>query len=98
MLSAVAVTVELSARRMVTVLPASALPVSTLPSALKVPVGAVGAVRSTITVVEVEIGLVPEPLLAVAVKACGPSLSTGVVKLQLPLAFAVTVPISTPLL
>lgn len=83
---------------MVTVLPASAVPVNTLPSALKVPAGAVGAVTSTITVVESEIGLVPAELVAVAVKACDPSLNAGVVKLQLPLASATTVPIDTPLL
>ncbi|MNS78155.1 hypothetical protein D3C71_1236080 [compost metagenome] len=67
---AVVVTRVPSARRIVTVLPASALPVSTLPSALKVPFGALGATVSTITVVGIETGPVPPmTLVAVAVKA-----------------------------
>ena len=98
MLPAIVVTVLPSPRRIETVLPASALPVNTLPSALKVPVGAVGAVRSTITLVAEETGLVPELFVAVAVKAWEPSLNAGVVKVQLPELSATAVPIDTPLL
>ncbi|MND97669.1 hypothetical protein D3C80_899940 [compost metagenome] len=73
MLLATVVTVELSGKRIVTVLPASALPVKTLPSALKVPFGAFGATVSTIMVVGVDTGPTPPTtLVAVAVKACEP--------------------------
>ena len=92
-----AVTVEPSARRIVTVLPASALPVRTLPSALKVPVGAVGAVVSTIIVVTADATLVlPAASVAVAVKLCVPCVNVVVVcgRVQLPLPSAVTVPTS----
>lgn len=75
---------------------ASAVPVNTLPSALKVPAGAVGAVRSTIIVVTTDAGLVlPAASVAVAVKLWVPCVSVVVSgNVQLPLASAVTVPTS----
>ena len=77
-------------------LPASAVPVRTLPSALKVPVGAVGAVVSTIIVVTADATLVlPAASVAVAVKLCVPCASVVVCgRVQLPLPSAVTVPTS----
>ena len=82
-----------------TVLPASATPLTVPPSALIRSVGAVGGVVSTITLNEPDNPLAPLALVAVAVNAWLPSLSApDGVKLQIPLPSAVVKPISTPLL
>ena len=47
---------------------------------------------ATVSVRAGEAALVDPPLVAVAVKLCAPSASTGVVKVQTPLLFVVAVP------
>ncbi len=99
LLPAVVVSVTPPASVTVTVLFASACPESEPPSALSVPDGVPGASVSTITVAALETLPVPLALVAVAVKAWLPSVKLPVgVKLQFPLAFAVVVPSSAPLL
>ena len=83
---------------MVTVLPASALPVTCEPSSETTrPVGAVGAAVSIATVKPVEVPLVPLLLVAVKVKTCWPSGSAVGVNVQCPESSAVVLPIDTPL-
>ncbi|SAJ29459.1 Uncharacterised protein [Enterobacter cloacae] len=83
---------------MVTVLPASAVPVTCVPLVITAsPVGAAGGVRSTLIVIIGDGALVlPAASVAVAVKLCAPSVSVVLVcgSVQLPLASAVTVPTS----
>ena len=63
---------------MVTVLPASALPVTTVPSAeTSIPFGASGARVSTTTVNAEDTPLVPLLFVAVKVKTCWPSSIAG---------------------
>ena len=83
---------------MVTVLPASAVPVTCVPLVITArPVGTAGGVRSTVMVVTDDGALVlPAASVAVAVKLCCPSASVVLVcgSVQFPLASAVTVPTS----
>ena len=83
---------------MVTVLPASAVPVTCVPLVITARLaGTFGAVRSTVMVVVADGVLVlPAASVAVAVKLCVPSVSVVVVcgSVQLPFASAVTVPTS----
>ncbi|HAT8015848.1 TPA: hypothetical protein GF715_24685 [Citrobacter rodentium NBRC 105723 = DSM 16636] len=83
---------------MVTVAPASAVPVIVRPSSetSRLPAGC-GGVVSTVTVQAAEGALIlPVASVAVTVMVCVPSLSAGGVTLQLPLV-TVAVPILTPL-
>ncbi|NJZ67570.1 hypothetical protein GO281_03488 [Ralstonia solanacearum] len=85
-------------RSRLTVLPASAVPESVVPS-LGLSVGAVGAAVSTVRVIaEVAVLTLPAASVAVTVMLWLPSArAVAGVKVQLPEASAVVVPIAVPL-